>query len=131
MRWFHDVVVTLFALLLVGSAAQAQAATLDPAGAGTHLKITLVAESDRPMAGTSVTLALASVPAPGWHGYWQNPGDAGFPAKLDWTLPKGASASEPAYPVPGTLIVADLMNYVFERPYAPLVTLKIPAGLSV
>ncbi|WP_242140021.1 thioredoxin family protein [Sphingomonas sp. TREG-RG-20F-R18-01] len=131
MRWFHDVVVTLFALLLVGSAAQAQAATLDPAGAGTHLKITLVAESDRPMAGTSVTLALASVPAPGWHGYWQNPGDAGFPAKLDWTLPKGASATEPAYPVPGTLIVADLMNYVFERPYAPLVTLKIPAGLAV
>ncbi|MDN4631838.1 protein-disulfide reductase DsbD family protein [Sphingomonas sp. PsM26] len=131
MRWFHDVVVTLLALLLLGGSAQASAATLDPIGSGAHLKITLVAESRTPAAGQTVTLALESVPAPGWHGYWQNPGDAGFPAKLDWTLPKGVTASEPAYPVPGRLIVADLMNYVFEKPYAPLVTLKIPAGLAV
>jgi thiol:disulfide interchange protein len=130
MRWFHDVVVTLLALLLLGGGVQASAATLDPVGSGAHLKITLVAESVRPASGATVTLALESVPAPGWHGYWQNPGDAGFPAKLDWTLPKGVTASEPVYPVPGRLIVADLMNYVFEKPYAPLVTLSIPAGLA-
>lgn len=127
MRWFHDIVVTVFALLFAVSVLPAQAATLD---AGSHLKITLVAESQQPAAGSSVTLALASVPAKGWHGYWQNPGDAGFPAKLEWTLPKGVTASDPAYPVPGRLIVADLMNYVFEKPYAPLVTLRIPAGLA-
>jgi len=130
MRWFHDTIVTLLALLVLVSGTPASAATLDPVGSGAHLKITLVAESRTPAAGQNVTLALDSVPAPGWHGYWQNPGDAGFPAKLDWTLPKGVTASEPAYPVPGRLIVADLMNYVFEKPYAPLVTLKIPAGMA-
>ncbi|WP_029623837.1 protein-disulfide reductase DsbD family protein [Sphingomonas sp. PAMC 26617] len=129
MRWFHDVVVTVLALLSLGGVAQAQGT--NPAATKAHLAISLVAVTSAPAAGSSVTVALASVPAPGWHGYWQNPGDAGFPAKLDWTLPKGVTASAPAYPVPGRLIVADLMNYVFEKPYAPLVTLKIRAGLAV
>jgi thiol:disulfide interchange protein len=127
MRWFRFALVTVVALL-AGSAAQADGGPA-PVGAH-HLTITLVAESVTPAAGSSVTLALATVPEPGWHGYWQNPGDAGFPAKLDWTLPKGVTASEPAYPVPGRLVVADLMNYVFDHPYAPLVTLKLPAGLA-
>lgn len=129
MRWFDYALVTLLALLATGSA-QAQTVIPDPYGKGPHLAITLVAESERPAAGSTVTLALATVPQPGWHGYWQNPGDAGFAAKLEWTLPTGVTASEPAYPVPGRLIVADLMNYVFEKAYAPLVTLKIPAGLA-
>ena len=129
MRWFHYFMVTLLAML-AASGAQAQGVTPDPYGKGPHLAITLVAESAVPAAGSTVTLALATVPQPGWHGYWQNPGDAGFPAKLDWTLPAGVTAGAPAYPVPGRLIVADLMNYVFEKAYAPLVTLKIPAGLA-
>ena len=130
MRWFHDFMVTMLALL-AASGAHAQGVTPDPYGKGPHLAITLVAETERPAAGSTVTLALATVPQPGWHGYWQNPGDAGFAAKLDWTLSSGVTASEPAYPVPGRLIVADLMNYVFEKAYAPLVTLKLRAGLAV
>ena len=130
MRWFHDFMVTMLALL-AASGAHAQGVTPAPYGKGPHLAITLVAETERPAAGSTVTLALATVPQPGWHGYWQNPGDAGFAAKLDWTLSSGVTASEPAYPVPGRLIVADLMNYVFEKAYAPLVTLKLPAGLAV
>ena len=89
-----------------------------------------MAESDTPKAGSEVALALDTKPQPGWHGYWQNPGDAGFAAKLDWTLPKGVTAGAPAYPAPQRLLIAGLMNYVFERPYAPIVTLKMPAGLA-
>jgi len=99
-------------------------------GAAPHLAMRLVAETTTPAAGQEVTLALDTRPQPGWHGYWQNPGDAGFPAKLVWTLPKGASVSQPTYPIPGTLLIAGLMNYVFESPYAPLVTLKLPAGVA-
>nr|WP_234419150.1 thioredoxin family protein [Sphingomonas sp. EC-HK361] len=95
-----------------------------------HLAIRLVAESEQPRAGSDVTIALDTRPDAGWHGYWENPGDAGFPAKLGWTLPKGATVTAPLYPVPQTLLIAGLMNYVFERPYAPLVTLHVPAGLA-
>ena len=128
MRAFGYLIMTLLAALAWGTAAHADV----PPAAGTapHLAIRLLAETRQPAAGGDVTLALDTRPQPGWHGYWENPGDAGFPAKLDWTLPKGVTVSAPAYPMPGTLIVAGLMNYVFEAPYAPLVTLKIPAGLA-
>jgi DsbC/DsbD-like thiol-disulfide interchange protein/cytochrome c biogenesis protein CcdA len=70
------------------------------------------------------------VPAPGWHGYWQNPGDAGLPMDVKWRLPPGFAAEPPRYPVPTRLTVADLMNYVYERDYAVLVRLKVPANAS-
>ncbi|MFC3580633.1 protein-disulfide reductase DsbD family protein [Sphingomonas hylomeconis] len=128
MRRFWVMFVTLWAILAPLSPAAA-ADTL-PLGGTQHLAIALVAESQRPAAGSRVTLALDTRPELGWHGYWSNPGDAGFPATLAWTLPKGVTAGAPAYPVPGTLLIAGLMNYVFEKPYAPLVTLTVPAGLS-
>ncbi len=92
-----------------------------------HVKIALVAESDHPAPGSEVTLAFASVPEKGWHAYWLNPGDAGLPARAEWTLPKGATTGAFRYPVPQRLTIAGLMNYVYEGPFAPLVTLKIPA----
>ena len=92
-----------------------------------HVDITLIAESERPAPGSEVTLALASVPEKGWHAYWLNPGDAGLPARADWSLPAGASVGEFRYPVPQRLLIAGLMNYVYEGPFAPLVTLKVPA----
>ena len=95
-----------------------------------HLPMTLVAESLTPRSGGTVTLAIDTQPEAGWHGYWLNPGDAGFPAKLDWTLPAGATLDAPRYPVPTTMLVAGLMNYVYKAPYAPLLTLRIPAGLA-
>jgi thiol:disulfide interchange protein len=127
MRAFGFFIVTMLTLLVAGVApAQADPASDPPP----HLVIRLVAESDTPKAGSTVSVALDTRPQPGWHGYWQNPGDAGFPAKLEWSLPKGATASEPIYPAPQRLTVAGLMNYVFEKPYAPIVTLTVPAGLA-
>ena len=96
-----------------------------------HLKIQLVAETASPKAGSTINLALDSRPQPGWHGYWQNPGDAGFPAKFAWTLPDRVTAGDPRYPAPQRLIVAGLMNYVFEQPYAVIVPLTVPQGLGV
>lgn len=127
MRALGYLVMTLLAALACLPAARADVPP-SPTEAP-HLAISLHAESLRPAAGGDVTLALDTRPQQGWHGYWQNPGDAGFPAKLDWVLPKGVTALPPAYPMPGTLVVAGLMNYVFEAPYAPLVTLHVPAGL--
>ena len=86
----------------------------------------LVAEGPAP-AGGEVELAIQMIPAPGWHGYWLNPGDAGLPMDVKWQLPKGFTAGPLRYPVPGRLEIAGLMNYVYERDYAVLVRLKVPA----
>src|SRR6476659_7807503 len=89
----------------------------------------LVAEGAAPPGG-EVELAIHRRPAPGWHGYWLNPGDAGLPMDVKWQLPKGFSAGPLRYPVPTRLTVAGLMNYVFEHDYAVLVRLKVPAGAT-
>jgi DsbC/DsbD-like thiol-disulfide interchange protein len=89
----------------------------------------LVAEGPAP-AGGEVELAIHMQPAPGWHGYWLNPGDAGLPMDVQWHLPKGFAVGPLRYPVPTRLEVANLMNYVYEQDYAVLVRLKVPANAS-
>ncbi len=95
-----------------------------------HMKAELVAESPVEP-GQTETLALHFTPEPGWHGYWLNPGDAGYGMDLKWTLPEGWSVGEPEYPVPHRLVVGGLMNHVYEADYAVLLPLKIPAGAAV
>ena len=95
------------------------------AGAPTHITARLVAESAGTPGGT-VMLAILMQPAAGWHGYWSNPGDAGFGMKLTWQLPAGASTREPLYPVPETLLISGLMNHVYRSDYAVLVPLTLP-----
>lgn len=107
----------LLVLLLLLSPALVQARGIEPQ---------LVAEGAAPPGG-EVDLAIHMRPAPGWHGYWQNPGDAGLPMDVKWRLPQGFVAGPLRYPVPARLTVAGLMNYVFEQDYAVLVRLKVPA----
>jgi thiol:disulfide interchange protein len=128
MRRLLHILVLIGAMFAAASVARAD--SLPPPGGAHHLQMQLLAESTTPAAGSDVALAIDTRPAAGWHGYWINPGDAGFPAKFDWTLPDGVTAGQPVYPMPGQLVVAGLMNYVYERPYAPLVTLHVPAGLA-
>lgn len=133
MRAFGFVSVTMILTMMLAIIAWAVPASAqgDPANdPPPHLKIQLVAETSTPKAGSTINLALDSRPQPGWHGYWQNPGDAGFPAKFAWTLPSKITAGDPRYPAPQQLIVAGLMNYVFEQPYAVIVPLTVPQGLA-
>ncbi len=104
----------LFAVLLVPTFVEAKG--IEPQ---------LVAEGPAPSGG-EVDLAIHMRTAPGWHGYWLNPGDAGLPMDVEWQLPAGYSVGPLRYPVPTRLTVAGLMNYVYERDYAVLVRLKVP-----
>lgn len=37
---------------------------------------------------------------PGWHVYWQNPGEAGMPVEISWELPEGFRSLPLEHPVP-------------------------------
>lgn len=110
-----------FALLFC-SPLSAQAFGTGPA----HIHTSIEAETMRPAAGGETTLAFVMAPERGWHGYWKNGGDAGLGMEVDWVLPAGVSVGELAYPVPKTLVIAGLMNHVYEAPYA----LTVPLTLS-
>ena len=118
------------ALLLLLALALSPAARVDVLGGANHITPTLVAETAAPAPGTRVTLAFAMVPQPTWHGYWANPGDAGMETRVTWTAPKGLRFGALRYPVPGTLLIAGLMNYVYEGPHALLVDVDVPRGLA-
>jgi DsbC/DsbD-like thiol-disulfide interchange protein/cytochrome c biogenesis protein CcdA len=77
--------------------------------------------------GGEVELAILMHTSPGWHGYWLNPGDAGLPMKIEWQLPPGASLAPLRFPVPDRLLVAGIVNYVYERDHAILTRLRVPA----
>ncbi len=110
--------IILLALLLAPAMAGAQ-----------NIRPQLVAEGPAP-AGGEVELAIHMRTSPGWHGYWQNPGDAGLPMSVEWQLPPGFTAGPLRYPVPTRLTVAGIMNYVYENDYAVLVRLRVPSDFK-
>lgn len=130
MRIFKVILMTL-ALFCGVSAAWAQSVGGGVFGQDTpHIAARLVAESDNPAPGAGTTIAFSMVPESGWHGYWENPGDAGLGMSVEWTLPKGVSVGPLRYPVPETLLISGLMNHVYEGPYAILSTLNVARDIA-
>ena len=94
-----------------------------------NVPATLLAESRQVQPGQSVTLAFLMEPKPTWHGYWENPGDAGIGMSFDWQLPDGVTAGKAQFPVPDTLLISGIMNYVYKGDYAVLVNLTLSSDV--
>jgi thiol:disulfide interchange protein DsbD len=117
----------LFLALTLGAGAQtAQAASSGPVDTG-HLTAELVAQQDGVAPGQTVWLAVRQKIQQGWHTYWRNPGDAGEPMKLGWTLPAGWRAGEVVWPAPRRLPVGPLMDYGYEGEVLLPVPVTAPA----
>jgi len=114
LRWL------LALLFLISAPAAAQLAPRENA-----IQPELVAEGPA-VPGGEVELAIVMHTQPGWHGYWVNPGDAGLPMDIKWQLPKGAGLGPLRFPVPDRLLVAGIVNYVYERDHALLTRLTVP-----
>jgi thiol:disulfide interchange protein/DsbC/DsbD-like thiol-disulfide interchange protein len=113
----------LLALALLFAALPAVAQEVDRAP-----KVTARLLAEGPVApGGEVWVALEEVIRPGWHTYWINPGDAGNPTTIDWTLPAGWSAGEIQWPQPKRLPVGPLMDYGYEGKLWLLTALRAPA----
>lgn len=126
MRIFQVIMMTL-ALLAAPVAARAQGAF---GGGPAHIAARLAAESSAPRPGAGTSIAFAMTPEKGWHGYWENPGDAGLGMTVEWTLPRGVTVGPLRYPVPETLLISGLMNHVYEGPYAVLATLALAPDIA-
>lgn len=95
-----------------------------------RMAVELVPETRAVAPGGTVALAFVMRPEPGWHGYWRNPGDAGDEPRAGWRLAEGWQAGPIEYPVPDRMTLLGLMNYVYERDYALLATLRAPPNAA-
>lgn len=62
--------------------------------------VRLVASTTAIEAGKQFEVGVLLHMQPGWHVYWLNPGDAGLPTSVRWTVPNGFSVGGLRWPVP-------------------------------
>ena len=101
----------LLAIALLLSALGAARSQIDSAP---KVQARLIAETGEIAPGGTVAVALDQNIRPSWHTYWINPGEAGLPTELKWSLPSGWRAGAIEWPYPKRLPVGPLMNYGYE-----------------
>lgn len=117
-------IVRLLAVcLFVLSAALAQAQQLPQ---GELVRARLVAEHQSVQPGQIAWVAVQLAMRPGWHVYFRNPGDAGLPTTIEWSLPGGWRAGDIAWPRPIRFETGGLASFGYKDAVALLVPLHVP-----
>ncbi len=92
-----------------------------------HTSVRLIADSRALVPGGRVTLGIHLTIEKGWHTYWSNPGEAGIPTQVHWTVPEGYVTGDIDWPVPHKYVEAgDVLTYGYADETMLLVPLAIP-----
>ncbi|MGA7243149.1 MAG: protein-disulfide reductase DsbD domain-containing protein, partial [Terracidiphilus sp.] len=130
MRFCRPIIA--FALLLAATALPALAASSADLP---HVHVQLISPDAQLHPGTANKAGLYFKLEPGWHVYWKNPGDAGEPPHIKWTLPAGITAGPLQFPVPKRLPLGPLMDFGYEDEVLFPIQLNVadsaPAGPAV
>ncbi|MGA8222114.1 MAG: hypothetical protein WB780_10720 [Candidatus Acidiferrales bacterium] len=87
LRWCSPLRLAATFLFFAASA-PAQAPPQFPA------RVQLIWDGNPPRPGHPLWVGALFQLDPGWHIYWQNPGDSGEPPKFQWKLPPNFRAGE-------------------------------------
>lgn len=117
----------VLALGLLSLAPAAGLAAESSAVTSPRVSATLLSGRDAVAPGERFHVALVQKIAPGWHTYWQNPGDSGEPTKVEWTLPEGVKAGPIQWPAPKAIPVEPLVNFGFEGTVLLPIEITVPA----
>ena len=81
---------------------------------GETATLRLVADSQAVKPGLAFRAGVVIKLIPDWHIYWKNPGDAGIPTRLEWTLPDGVKTGGINWPVPQIHREDQLVTYGYS-----------------
>lgn len=107
---------------LIAAPAAAQSVRTD------HVEMELHSARAAVAPGEHFTVALRQSIREGWHTYWVNPGAAGEPTKIEWTLPVGASAAPIQWPTPDTIPFQSLVNFGYSHDVLLPIEVTAPAN---
>jgi DsbC/DsbD-like thiol-disulfide interchange protein len=115
----------LVALMAQDAAQESKAARGD-----SLVKVELLADRAAIRPGEAFTLAVHFTVEPGWHIYWDNPGDSGLPTKIHMQGPEGFEIGEPRAPAPVREVTeGDIVTYVHKGEVVYLVDARAPKVL--
>ena len=130
MRLPHFV-IALFLLLAACLPACAASSSAD----APHVHVQLVFRKAQLFPGAGDHGGLYFKLEPGWHVYWKNPGDAGEPPHIHWTLPEGVTAEPLQFTAPKRLPLGPLMDYGYENevlfPFRLVIAKSVKPGKAV
>ena len=77
--------------------------------------VRLVSAVEATGALTQIPLGLHVALPEGWKTYWRSPGDAGLPARIDWSGSANLAAAEIRWPIPERFSLFGLETFGYER----------------
>ena len=96
----------------------------------TPVSARLLADTTALIPGKPFTLGLLLKMDPGWHTYAREPGDSGFPTRIEWDLPPGFHAGEIQWPTPlKKTEPGDLKVNIYEQEVLLMVEITPPTQL--
>lgn len=107
-----------------------------PAGAQLHqgrklVETSLVADTASIVPGQTFRLGIHFKLVPGWHIYWQNPGDSGIATEPGWDLPQDFRTGELQWPLPRRLTEpGDIDVYAYKNEVLLYFEVTPPASIS-
>jgi thiol:disulfide interchange protein len=104
--------------------------TETPKGADIHASGTLIADTSAIVPGQKFRVGLQLVMQPGWHTYYKEPGDAGMPTRITWSLPAGFTASDLEWEKPHKFVDSSITTYGYENQTLIGATITPPADLK-
>ena len=119
----------LLVLLCIAAAATPARALESAAVSSARATVTLVTDTDQAASGRPFKAALRLRLAPGWHTYWQNPGDAGVAAELSFDAAGGAAVGPIEWPAPEKVAEGPLTTFAYEGAVAVVKTVFEGDGL--
>jgi len=121
-------VASLFAFLVLASQGSFAAELFGQSR--TKTKAQLVLERDMIRPGGTVTAAVVLTMPPGWHTYWQHPGESGGATEIAWELPPGITAGNIQWPTPEKYVDSDITTYIYHDEAALLVELRAEDAIA-
>ena len=105
----------LLLLVLCLGALAAPARALESAAVTSERAVaTLVTDTDRVTSGKPFLAGLRLRLSPGWHTYWQNPGDAGVAPELAFDFTRGMAGSAVEWPAPEVIAEGPLTTFAYQ-----------------
>ncbi len=119
-----------FGLLVSTSLCSAADLHAQPSPGSEYADVSLFPAHDVLQTGSSSEAGLRFDLADGWHTYWQNPGDSGIPAGIEWDAPEGFQFEAVKWPYPAIFREEHLITHGYKDETMLLIPFSVTEGVA-